>query len=1049
MALFWHRTRKALVSDKIRNETFENLPPEISSKLRQSVSRVRRIIWVRGILGVIATAVISILLIVAVDAMVTIFSEWVRWLLWLAGVSAIAIAARQMIVRPLMKPFTPSRIAALIEMNHPELEERLTTVVELLSIPESRGQASLQLLNVLTDAAIDDIKNVSPRREFTTRTVKPKFVAALSAVSVLVVLFLLFPKSMGRLVTRAVIPSASVDNIYADNLRVIPGDAVVLEGTSLTVELAVSGGFPGQAYIRRKEGNGEVVERIKQTSADRTDAETVRHYQYFYPQVESSFRYRISCGSAVTRYYDVTAVPVPSWRELSVRCIYPEYTSRSPEMLPEGQTDIIAVAGTKVEVLTVPSRELTGSLLLGDSAIPATVLQDGTMRFDFGMTNGMFESWAVLLTDSYGFSNSLAFATVQAVEDEAPRIVLDSPEELTCGMPTFGRFSFTFTVSDDFGVSDPVMLVAVNDGKYEEFKTLEIEPVEGEYGMWRGSGALELARLTLADAARVRMQLRVRDNLPGEMGGPHEAFSQVVNITVHDMSKSLNEQLIHEQAEKVDMTFEDVRKRLEEASRQAEEALNSLKKGEEDKAASQNAEERLEKAREELSSAEEDLRALANAMDDSIYDAKKDDVDRLTDDYIEPAREKSEDAIMADSHENKISETENLSEKIKQALDETEKLRGDLSEFSKDLQDLQALNEFSQQEQTLADLADEGDISAKDWSNLQEDLLKQFENRFNERLNETPAETGPLAEQLREMGNMQNKVSDLEKRQQDLQDAVERLSDPGTREAAAKQLSDQTSEMPPETTPENRAAKLQSDLAGEMDALSESMKQMSSDMMNGEMPVPEAAEKLQDAAEHAADAGNDGEEASSELSNANGEQAAEHMGEALEDLKKAGQSLKEAESAVRGAASENNEYEDVHESMQDSLDAARQAAAQEAQQQNENSQQMMSQAHKSAENAAEQMQNMAEQQAEELGIPMMAMDGPGAQEQMKPLKKLSVDRYEGVPELLKNLGITDSDWFKTKGENSADALESLLEDVPSEYRGLVRAYFMELAKERK
>ncbi|MCL2429845.1 MAG: CBS domain-containing protein, partial [Alphaproteobacteria bacterium] len=66
--------------------------------------------------------------------------------------------------------FTPGRIAAFIEAQHPELEERLSTVVEILSQPDRAEEGMNQLLNVLTNAAVADAKKVSPRKEFTTRT---------------------------------------------------------------------------------------------------------------------------------------------------------------------------------------------------------------------------------------------------------------------------------------------------------------------------------------------------------------------------------------------------------------------------------------------------------------------------------------------------------------------------------------------------------------------------------------------------------------------------------------------------------------------------------------------------------------------------------------------------------------------------------------------------------------------------------------------------------------------------------------------------------------
>ena len=253
MKLGMRRHKQARAAAQV---SFEALPPDIASKLRQAVRRIRSIIWMRGLLAVVAAAAIAILAIMAVDAMVMIYASGIRWAMWSCGVAAVAATAFHMLARPLSKPFTPARIAAMIERNHPELEERLSTVVELISQPGTAAEGSSQLLDVLTGDAVRDVMHVSPAREFTTRTVKPKLVVAAAALGLIALLFAIWPKSMSRLVLRTVLPSAQVDNLYADNLSVSPGDAYVLEGEPLAFELAIKGGYPQQAFLRTQAAPG-------------------------------------------------------------------------------------------------------------------------------------------------------------------------------------------------------------------------------------------------------------------------------------------------------------------------------------------------------------------------------------------------------------------------------------------------------------------------------------------------------------------------------------------------------------------------------------------------------------------------------------------------------------------------------------------------------------------------------------------------------------------------------------------------------------------------
>ena len=51
---------------------------------------------------------------------------------------------------------------------------------------------------------------------------------------------------------------------------------------------------------------------------------------------------------------------------------------------------------------------------------------------------------------------------------------------------------------------------------------------------------------------------------------------------------------------------------------------------------------------------------------------------------------------------------------------------------------------------------------------------------------------------------------------------------------------------------------------------------------------------------------------------------------------------------------------------------------------------------------------------------------------------------DGVPMLFQNLGISEADWFKMKGDVGSERFDSALDKVPPEYRDLVKAYFQGL-----
>ena len=176
-----------------REPSFSDLPPVIARKLRAADRRIVTVLFWRGFFTTLCAALIAMSAIMAIDAMVVIFSPAVRWLLTLSGAAAVLLTAALSLVRPLCVKRTPSRLARLLERGHPEMEERLSTVVELLADPDGVAEGSRELLEVVTQAAVLDAGALSPHREFTMKTVRPKLLIAASILALLGVLYLCWP----------------------------------------------------------------------------------------------------------------------------------------------------------------------------------------------------------------------------------------------------------------------------------------------------------------------------------------------------------------------------------------------------------------------------------------------------------------------------------------------------------------------------------------------------------------------------------------------------------------------------------------------------------------------------------------------------------------------------------------------------------------------------------------------------------------------------------------------------------------------------------------
>ena len=911
----FRRKRAPLVSERIPSAAYDELPPAIAAKLKASASRVKRIVAIRGMFATLAVFVIALLLVMAIDAMVVIFSPYVRWGLWSAIVGATLVTAYKTIRVPLSRPFTPARIASLIEQNHPELEERLSTVVELIGMGEGTA-ASKRLMEVLTEDAVSDANKVSPRKEFSTRTVKPRLLAAVVALAIVGVLVAAFPRAMGRLLTRAIVPSAEVDNIYASSLTVTPGDAVLLEGTPLTVQLAVKAGFPSKAYIRtRRKGEGETVERMVQASADTRRGDST-FYTFRYPQVAESFTYRINCGSALTRGYSVKAVPVPAYSGLSVRLAYPEYTRREPDVITNAApSQISTLSGTDVEISAMPLRpDIKATLLLprGQTLSPEEG-SDGRFRFAFRLDDKLQGQWGILLVDQYGFSNRVEYAGLSVAKDAVPTIRFVSPEQSDFELPLFGQIPFEYRATDDFGFDYARVEMTDENGRF--VKAFDLSPEETSPGVWTGTDAIELAKFSFGNRPSARFRLAVSDTLPAEYGGPHVAYSREITVNFVRNALSLEGKQLADQVKGVRKAVDDVVRMLESAKHLSGDAGNFFIKPPESWEYALRWK-KLDDGKKNLLGAENLMSELCSNMEGSLLEKPGESLKQVLDEHIVPARRYCEDIYMIESDDEKSGRCKTLVDKIADAIAALRQARKDFDREAKAALELQKLADFAEREEELAEMAKVGEIDPELWADRQEDLTKEFEKTFDSKLNDPLAREEDRVNALRERGD------ELKKRQEELAKEAAALKgdDEAAREEAEKDLSKKGKrrQMPADSKPEDIVAALESELAKDIEDFAVKTDQFAERLKHSE--DAQAAKEAQDS-QRGQEAQRDGQQAKDTDANEAGEEPASQQ------VDKASDAMHDAAKTAQDASESMKKGDDVQaqqdmKDVQDKLDEA-------------------------------------------------------------------------------------------------------------------------------
>jgi hypothetical protein len=768
-----------------------SLPKPIVKVLRRVMRRRRQVILVRGIPAVLAVAVAALLAVMAVDATLTLFSTAARWVLTGAGAIAVGAAAFWFVVRPMARHLTLARVARMVETHHPELQERISSAVELLSSDESSDlRGSQALIDELAKEATRDVTVVIPQREISARRAVPYVLAALGGLAVLGSLYLLWPEQTSRLMVRAVAPYAAVGNLGSLKMEVLPGDTVLPKGESLRVDVRIAGRVKAATFWRRT-GDVEISQPMTRLPEG---PEGESRFTLSVPSGETSFQYRVRTSTdAVSTRYRVTVTPRPAVTRCDLVYKYPAYTGREPKTEENVTGDIVALAGTTVTVRTHLNKPVADArLLLNGEPLP-----DHTMTMHDGAPVASWElpvrretagHWKLEVTDQHGLRNNGISHTVRSVPDKPPTIrKVYQPHTTQLRLRPTDRLPVEYLAQDDYGIAAADLLVQVDDGDKEAMPAplpaqRPLHPEE-----WRGRATLDLDDLDLANATRVQFQLRVSDALPPAMNGPQRGVSRTYTITIDRAAPSYVEQAVEERAERIEKDLQQIKKRLVEAKEHVDAAKPSI-----DKAEKLTPEDRkkIKQTREAIGKAERSLDNLAEKESGSEFTPVARKAEAVRKRHVEPARKAAERIETEDKKTERSKQTARTQEHLDKAIRAVDKMIAELKADTERAKMAKQLDELARREEELAaqaaDAAKEAGETGQEpkplddeWKKDQEDVAKKIGEMLQK---DDDALHQALKNAEQDAKQVARKAGELAKEQQDLQQTTQEAGRPAPSE---------------------------------------------------------------------------------------------------------------------------------------------------------------------------------------------------------------------------------------------------------------------------
>ena len=688
----------------------ESIPAPIAAALRELLRRTRKITLIRGFCAVASVFIALTLLVMGADLYFTIVSASTRWILSCAIYVGMIIAIYKFLVSPLARSYTLAGVALMIESHHPEMQERLSSAVELLTTsddPDVRG--SQKLIDALAEAAADDARKIRPKKEVSIRAAVPYLSTALSAVLMLAVIFAASPRKTSFLLARAMAPFANLPNISAMDLEIRPGDAFVARGKLLEIALASSKAKIQSAKIRRIADDGiGTIDQMKKTVLE--EKENMSDFIFTIDSVERNFTYRIEADDAVTRYYKVTAVNPPVIEKNSLRIDYPEYACTPPRIESDSEGTIAALAGSVATVSVEINKACQSALLKIQSKDTAVIHPekaagadgDKHLSFRIPLTPGLAGTYSICLADEYCLKNPKFERSVQALPDMPPIAVITDIAQKEIHLKSGDHFPLYFLATDDIGLASVELLLEKDSTRLAPVP-IQI-PSESSSGKrcvkkFEGNTVIDLADPRLDGAKRIVFQISAADNLPKDLKGPQLGLSEKYTIVVDENANFFEGQALQSQKETLKNQLDQAKKELEQARRNLASVKEVTSKNEKKP---EQMSERVGALRDILDKNDSTLRDLSETLKDGFFNRASSEIEKIRQEEIAKAQGLADQINLAETPEERGILVEKIGTHIDKSLSALDELLKKNDMASKTLELALQMRNLAEMQENLA-----------------------------------------------------------------------------------------------------------------------------------------------------------------------------------------------------------------------------------------------------------------------------------------------------------------------------------------------------------
>ena len=505
------------------------------TELRARVLEAHRV-WKRTLFwtgcGIAIVGLISILAGAAIVDLLMPLPGSVRIVLLIGIIGAVGYLLYRYLIQPLRVKLTPHDVALNVERKHRDLEDRLVSALQF-GEAETEDPIKSHLLQRLVTDAVERTDGIDFKATIDKSKKRKHIGIAVAVLAGCALIALIFPTELNISINRLLSPWEKTEPVFTTKLTVEPGNARILRGRSLAINLEVTGKAADKARLIYKKGDSAADTESQHQEIDMMQIEGEKHrfgYEIF--NINENMEYYVTANGIESERYTVEVFDMPKVTAVEVTYTYPEYTQLNP-ITQQGEGNIRAVAGSQAEVRITTNKAIESATLTVEAQDPTPMLiSDGrtlTTILDV-LTDGKY---TVKLLCVDGFNNQTPIEyTITAIPDEPPEVAIKEPGR-DIKATKLEEVKVLAEAVDDYGVENMTLMYSVGSSEPQE---LEAETVEvKEKKIISGAYVFYLEELDVEPGEIISYYAQATDN--NTRTGPGTGTSELYFIEVRPFNE--------------------------------------------------------------------------------------------------------------------------------------------------------------------------------------------------------------------------------------------------------------------------------------------------------------------------------------------------------------------------------------------------------------------------------------------------------------------------------------------------------------------------------